>query len=361
MAYSTTVHLEGILSVGGVIGKGGWNVKYLGRQSGARFDVNDERVVISGHSQSAVQTARRLLQAQLDAHARLASPAYPHPLRVDYVLQDSGFGAGGQVAFRSRNDKQSRATGRREQLYVLIKPRTGEGDRFSRGGTSSGYGAEADALASLIGGISFRGRGGSGAASSKGKQATEFFHPGSILKSGKQGGPVARALHDAASTAARNTPAFDILKIRLNLASVFDQRIYLGPCAVKQLFFNLEGLEHRAEVALTDIQTLNVHYAVALTLSEGSSGSSGARVSLRKVKSSSTRCHFATLLAGPEGLDMRMKLVGQRRKLQASSGYQLRLKQSVVNLEDKDGRRAEIRALSEFLDELNTFLLTATR
>ncbi|KXZ43682.1 hypothetical protein GPECTOR_83g294 [Gonium pectorale] len=86
-------------------------------------------------------------------------------------------------------------------------------------------------------------------------------------------------------------------------------------------------------------------------------------------------------------------------EIQASSSYRLRLKLSVVNLEDKDGRRTEITgtmpdidrtvaevlssrggdsdggdrgsdggwasdcltALSEFLDELNTVLLTATR
>ncbi|KXZ43681.1 hypothetical protein GPECTOR_83g293 [Gonium pectorale] len=139
-------------------------------------------------------------------------------------------------------DEQSRATGRREQLYVLTKPQTVEGDRLSRSGTSSGYGAEADVLASLIGGLNLRGRGGSGAASSKGK-ATVSFHPEAVLKGGQQGGPVARALNDAACTAARNMPAFDVLKIRLNLG--------------KQYFFNLEGLEHRAEVALADIQGLD--------------------------------------------------------------------------------------------------------
>eukprot|EP00744_Colponema_vietnamica_P017969 GILI01025320.1.p1 GENE.GILI01025320.1~~GILI01025320.1.p1 ORF type:complete len:158 (-),score=24.11 GILI01025320.1:179-604(-) len=68
--------------VGKLIGKGGSNIKQLQEQTGCRIFVQDTYVDVSGsNSQRAVE----LLRAQLSS-SDSSFDAYPHPLRVSYVL-----------------------------------------------------------------------------------------------------------------------------------------------------------------------------------------------------------------------------------------------------------------------------------
>ncbi|KXZ43684.1 hypothetical protein GPECTOR_83g296 [Gonium pectorale] len=225
-------------------------------------------------------------------------------------------------------------------------------------------------------------------------------------------------------TAARN-PAFHALKFRLRLGKQFFlglgalaaggpeplgtiQGVGSGPGALQSVYsncvpaatvprvtdwlttrmgFRLVNSKASATVHVID-QTLNVHYKVSLALPE--EGSPNA-VQLRKMSGLPTVCHTVALLSRPDGLDLRLELIGQRREpedcvarslaravvsacnavgydsfaasggrshlprdmaldlvrkkrkqvyegeFQASSGCRLRLQFAVVNLEDKDG------------------------
>ncbi|PNH08454.1 hypothetical protein TSOC_004987 [Tetrabaena socialis] len=338
----------GGMPAGAVIGRGGANVAWIREQSGgALLDVQARKGAVLVHGRpAAVASAVQLLRAQIEAHARLGSPAYPQPLRVDYLLTRGALGAQQQpaVAFRYRDDEAARATGRSERLYVVAPP--------AHGGGGGGGGSAGEDLSDLLAGMSLRQAGVRGAGSAKQPPLPPAVEDDRVRwHDARALGPAAaRALLEAAHVAACSSPSFDQLKIRLNLG--------------KQFFFNLGGLERRTEgVPLRELQglgadparsqsvfsncvpgatipritawlagrggfalvdskeaatlhvidrPLNVHYAVALNLE-------GGAASLRKVKSSATKCHFVGLLGGPSQLDLRLKLIGQRRDMQDSA------------------------------------------
>ncbi|GFR45158.1 hypothetical protein Agub_g6542, partial [Astrephomene gubernaculifera] len=440
--FEERVDLRGVLSAGAVIGKGACNAKWIGREAGgARLTVEDTYVIVTGRSRAVVSRAVQLLQAQLDANEQLVSPAYPHPLRIDYVLLEDAFGANPDVRFRYRADEAARATGRPNKLFELSPARDSSNISSSGGGGGGAYADEADSLAALLAGASLRPSRAAPAAAAAGKAASggegARFH---AAAAGALRGSVARALSDAARIAAANTPSFDVLKLRFNLGKQFfsDQGEFekrsaiplselqaLSPDAMfkKSTYSNcvptstvprvVSRLSQRMGFTLVDTKTtatlhvidqaLNVHYAVGLSLSSHGDGPGG--VTLRKVKSSSSRCHFAALLGGPEQLDMRIKLIGQRdlqdsraqaaadhivaacnrvgyavatsssssggylpanmrlelarRKTKqvyegehrTASGNLLRMRLSLLTVEDKDGRRNEITGTLPDVDQ----------
>lgn len=73
MACQATINLQGVLNPGSVIGKGGRNVKWLSRESGgATLSIlDDDHVLVKARSRDAMNRAVQLLQAQIDANARL--------------------------------------------------------------------------------------------------------------------------------------------------------------------------------------------------------------------------------------------------------------------------------------------------
>ncbi|KAG2496061.1 hypothetical protein HYH03_005980 [Edaphochlamys debaryana] len=236
MAQSRTTVPLGLLSAGAVIGRGGSNVKWLSAQAsgavelgnraaeaaggGGRVDVGsgDGVAVITGRSREAVERAAALLRAQVEANARLCSPAYPHPLRVDTILLQTAYGPDPTVHFeaRSASDEVARATGRKEQLHVMAP---------SAGGGGRGGGGGGDELAELLGGVSLIARPGPSTSAAAAKNGA--FYSGRAALGPK--GPVAAALSAAAHTAAAHTPAFSVIKLRFNLG--------------KQFFFNLPSLQ----------------------------------------------------------------------------------------------------------------------
>ncbi|GLI70549.1 hypothetical protein VaNZ11_015468 [Volvox africanus] len=351
MAYQVVVSLEGILSAGAVIGKKGRNARWIKERSGgARLKVSEDSVLITAQSASIAAAAARLLRAQIAANRRLASPA--HPMRTDVVLGDWTFGCLNPLfRFCRAGDDAAKATGRQEQLFLMSpcseSDSSSDSDLEERGLLRRFMGFSLQATASASISSSSRRNGPVGAQEVRARRGITCFHDSGLDTRVK----LMDALEDAARKARANAPSFDVLKVRFNLG--------------KQYFCNLDGLEQRHGLRLKNLKdlqsdasrpqmvfsnfvpssavpritswltgflgfslvnikttatlhviddALNVKYAVALTLNE--TGNRSRLVILRKVKSASTKCHTVVLLSGPEGLDLRIKLLGQRRELQ---------------------------------------------
>ncbi|MEW5301556.1 MAG: hypothetical protein WDW38_010297 [Sanguina aurantia] len=88
---------------GAIIGKGGSNLRNLSAKSFAKFDVNDDHVIVSGRTDAAVQAGVAMLRAQFKSH-KDAGGAYPHPLEVQYILA-AEFGDPVAADFRVRPGK----------------------------------------------------------------------------------------------------------------------------------------------------------------------------------------------------------------------------------------------------------------
>ncbi|EFJ45832.1 hypothetical protein VOLCADRAFT_93963 [Volvox carteri f. nagariensis] len=333
MAYRETVELCGAIPAGAVIGKKACNVKWISQQSGgARLIVNaeEDNVVVSARSRGAVDAAVRLLRAQIEANKRLGTygswvfaPALPMGIPCEWTM----------YCWRATSGPT------RGSVFFLQESGTGGTGRINTGA----------------------------------------FYTGAMYTAatGLDNGVLAATLEDAALKAARKTPRFDVLKMRFNLG--------------KQYFYNLDGLAKMQNLTLDDIKglknspsksnsvfsnyvpastvprvtswltdvlgfsltdtkttatlhvidaELNVQYTVALTLPyEDEDEEAG--------------CYMVKLQGGRrEGLDLRMKLLGQRRELEdRASGRPLRLKLSVVEVEENTGgKHTEITGTVPELD-----------
>ncbi|KAG2496063.1 hypothetical protein HYH03_005982 [Edaphochlamys debaryana] len=322
----------GSLNPGAIIGRNASNVKWLQRQVGETFRVSVQpgEAIVTGSDPAAVERAAGLLRAQVEAHLRMGSVAYPHPSRVDSFLLESAFGPNpSSVRFEARSaaDEAVRVAGRKEQLYVMA-PRAGT-DGAAEGGSVNGGGCGAR----------------SGSDSTPSLRACAFHTGGPALG---PAGPGADALSAAARTAAaeQRSARVSLICLRFGLGKQFFfnlpsthgmtlnqlQGLY-GTAGVSQsvfsnafpsalvdplerwltgeggLGFKLVETEEMATIHVVD-EPLNLKYTVDLLFDNDGT----AR--LERVRDAPAMLHFAVLLAGPRQVDARIKLMGRRAELQ---------------------------------------------
>ncbi|KAG2498086.1 hypothetical protein HYH03_003844 [Edaphochlamys debaryana] len=365
----------GCMPPGLVIGKGGCNVKALSERAGGGVRVQvlegEGRAVLTGRSREAVEAAAALLREQFEANALGATQAYPHPLRMDYVLTEAGFGPEpcGVVHFQPRDratDETARHVARPQQLYVPapghpdvggggepLMPATPKALTAGPGGGAGAAGSRtaADGLAEALGAVSLGAVEGPALPPPR-PSASSAVQPrrtstGTIVNGGFHGsaaagpgGAVSAALTSAARKAAAHRPAFSALKLRFNLGK---QYFFSVPLALRQT--SLEQLQAvarskgrlpqgvfsnavpgaqvgpmqrallgpRLGFVLTDRKDVATVHVVDQRINRHYAISLTfveGRAVLSKLKADSCRLHTAALLQGPGRLDARLKLMG---------------------------------------------------
>ncbi|GIL42187.1 hypothetical protein Vafri_253 [Volvox africanus] len=358
-----------------VVGRGGHNVRWIHYHSGgAHITVNDTGITIRAKETHVRERAFVLVQRQLDAAKRLGTThdGESSSPRLDYILLEAAFGADPRVHFCHRQDEVVRALGLRDKLFelapapydcespnqirevlchiaegpVLKRDQDGERDQD----LAQMWDRQQQTGDDTDGATRFHAATAVAASNACGAASTALATAGPGAK--RSGGPpllasAARALAAAAHKAACREPSFDVLKIRFKLGKSLFRNV--GPRAGRTdlSVAELEGagagrgcfqsvfstwvpasavprvtswLTSALGFCLADTKTtatlhvinqeLNIHYSIALAMERGDDSTA----SLRKVKAGGSKTSSVTLMAAPQQLDLRLKLIPQFRE-----------------------------------------------
>ncbi|GIL42189.1 hypothetical protein Vafri_251 [Volvox africanus] len=387
------------IKAGFVVGRGGHNCRWLHYNSrGAHITVNDTAISIRARDNHVRALAIQLVRRQLEAMLRLSIYDCSNPVRLDYVLLSSAFGADPRVRFCPRKDEAAAVLGHKDSLFELVPnpedvrkfppeefesiPGPCEDCSLDASSPSNSDKTESDAnentssphqvrrdqdgerdqdLAQMWdrqqqtgddtdGATRFHAATAVAASNACGAASTALATAGPGAK--RSGGPpllasAARALAAAAHKAACREPSFDVLKIRFKLGKSLFRNV--GPRAGRTdlSVAELEGagagrgcfqsvfstwvpasavprvtswLTSSLGFCLADTKTtatlhvinqeLNIHYSIALAMERGDDSTA----SLRKVKAGGSKTSSVTLMAAPQQLDLRLKLIPQFRE-----------------------------------------------
>ncbi|GIL89488.1 hypothetical protein Vretifemale_17249 [Volvox reticuliferus] len=387
------------MKAGFVVGRGGHNCRWLHYSSGgAHITVNDTAISIRAKDNHVRARAIQLVRRQLDAMLRLAMYDCSTPVRLDYVLLSSSFGADPRVRFCSRNDEVATSLGRKDSLFELVPNPDGisrvpkedlgrmtgpcwDGSLHVSASSSSDItkcdthanpsspdqvrrdqdGERDQDLTRMWDRQQQAGDDNDGAtrfhAATAAAASPASFAAATALATGEAGAKrcgcppllasAARALAAAAHKAACREPSFDALKIRFKLGKSLFRN--LGPRASRtdlsvaelegsgagrgcfqsvfstwvpasavprvtswltdSLGFSLADTKTTATLHVIN-QELNIHYSIALAMERGDDSTA----SLRKIKAGGSKNPSVTLMAAPQQLDLRLKLIPQFRE-----------------------------------------------
>ncbi|GLI70524.1 hypothetical protein VaNZ11_015439, partial [Volvox africanus] len=387
------------IKAGFVVGRGGHNCRWLHYNSrGAHITVNDTAISIRAKDNHVRARAIQLVRRQLEAMLRLAIYGCSNPVRLDYVLLSSAFGADPRVRFCSRKDEVAAFLGHKDSLFELVPNREdvskfpaekfegilgpSKDCSFDASASSKTDTLKSDEHENTSSPHQLRrdqdGERDQDLARMWDRQqqpeddtdgATRFHAATAVATSNacvaastalataahvakRSGSPpllasAARALAAAAHKAACREPSFDVLKIRFKLGKSLFRN--LGPRAGRTdlSVAELEGagagrgcfqsvfstwvpssavprvtswLTDSLGFCLADTKTtatlhvinqeLNIHYSIALAMERGDDSTA----SLRKVKAGGSKNPSVTLMAAPQQLDLRLKLISQFRE-----------------------------------------------
>ncbi|GLI70523.1 hypothetical protein VaNZ11_015418, partial [Volvox africanus] len=358
-----------------VVGRGGHNVRWIHFHSGgAHITVNDTGITIRAKEIHVRERAFVLVQRQLDAAKRLAitHDGVPSSPRLDYILLEAAFGTDPRVRFRHRQDEVVSALGLKDKLFELapaawdcgspnqlrgrlcdvaegpMPKRDQDGERDQD--LARMWDRQQQPEDDTDGATRFHAATAVATSNACVAASTALATAAHVAK--RSGSPpllasAARALAAAAHKAACREPSFDVLKIRFKLGKSLFRN--LGPRAGRTdlSVAELEGagagrgcfqsvfstwvpssavprvtswLTDSLGFCLADTKTtatlhvinqeLNIHYSIALAMERGDDSTA----SLRKVKAGGSKNPSVTLMAAPQQLDLRLKLISQFRE-----------------------------------------------